>query len=253
MKTIGRFLFSLYLWTVVVSITCLISSLILLSSPLILFDRSRRLAHRLGTIWGTSLLGLNPFWKLRIVGADQIQKEKSYVLVANHVSLADIVCLFSLHHQFKWLAKKSLFKIPFLGWSMGAMGYIPLERGKYESIRTSYQEALGWLGKNVSVLIFPEGTRSRSGAMGNFKGGAFRLALESGRPLVPIVLAGTQNVISKGTAAFGKPGIAYLSILPPIETKNLGVREEEKLKEKVETLMRNEFEKRNRMLARVTI
>ncbi len=251
MSIIGRFLFSLYLWIVVILITTLVSSLILLSFPLALVDPHRRLAHRLGTVWGTLLLKLNPFWRFQRVGARHVQKGKSYVIVANHSSLSDIVCLFSLNHPFKWLAKKSLFQIPFLGWAMSVMQYIPLERGRHRSIRESYREALGWLGKNVSILIFPEGTRSRTGRMGHFKSGAFRLALDSGRPLLPIVLAGTQHVISKGNPGFGKFGVAYMSILPPIETQGMSLEEEEELRKKVEGLMQKELDKRNRMLARL--
>ena len=251
MKAFLRFLFSLYLWTGVVSVTALVSCLILLSYPFTLFDPSRRWAHRLGSLWGILLIRLNPFWRLRVVGQKRIRNDRTYVLVANHASLSDIVCLFSLGHQFKWLSKKSLFKIPFLGWSMQAMRYIPLERGRYGSIRKSYKEALGWLRKNVSVLIFPEGTRSRSGEMAHFKSGAFRLALESGRPIVPIVLAGTQKIISKGNTGFGRSGLAYMSILPPIETQGLGLEEERRLREKIERAMRKELEKRNQLLTRI--
>lgn len=252
MKKIGRFLFSLYLWGMVILITAFVSTLILLSAPLTLFDPQRRLAHRLGGLWSGLLRKLNPFWRFRVIGAGRIRKDKSYVLVANHASLSDIICLFSLSPQFKWLAKESLFQIPFLGWSMSVMGYIPLERGQHGSIKRSYQEALDWLGRDVSILIFPEGTRSRSGEMGRFKSGAFRLALESGRPIVPIVLAGTQKVIAKGKTAFGNPSVATMTILPPIETKGLDLKEEGAFKEKVEALMRKELEKRNRILERLS-
>lgn len=251
MKKIGSFLFSLYLWAVVGTVTALISTLILVSSPLAFFDRDRRWAHALGGVWGKLLIGLNPFWRVQIRGMKHVRRRQGYVLVANHASLSDIVCLFALGHQFKWLAKKSLFKIPFLGWSMSAMGYIPLERGRHGSIRTSYRQALDWLKRNVSVLIFPEGTRSRSGEMGHFKSGAFRLAIEAGRPILPLVLAGTQDVISKGKAAFGKPGTAYLGILPPVETRGLTIQDEESLRKEVEALMRKELAKRNRILARM--
>ena len=250
MKKIGRFLFSLYLWFVVGFVTTVISCLILLSIPLSVFDRNRRWAHRLGTVWGTLLIRLNPFWRIRILGAERIQSEKSYVLVANHASLADIVCLFAIHHQFKWLAKKSLFKIPFLGWSMSAMGYVPLERGKHGSIRDSYHQALDWLRQNISILIFPEGTRSPSGQIGHFKSGAFRLAIESGRPLLPIVLAGTQQVISKGESGFGKLGVAYMSILPAVETDGFREKDQESLRKKVEKLIAEELNRLNRIIAR---
>jgi len=133
MRIFGRFLFSLYLWTVVVSVTGVVSSLILLSFPLALFDRDRRIAHKLGSLWGILLFKLNPFWRLRIVGREKLRNTQGYVLVANHMSLSDIVCLFTLNHQFKWLAKKTLFQIPFLGWSMGVMRYISLERGQHGS------------------------------------------------------------------------------------------------------------------------
>lgn len=251
MTKIGRFLFSLYLWGLVGAVTVVIASLIILSFPLALFDRSRRIAHTLGTVWGRTLIKLNPMWRIRIEGTEHLRKHKSYVLVANHASLADIICLFTIGHQFKWLAKKSLFRVPFLGWAMSVMRYIPLERGRHGSIRESYQEALDWLRKGVSVLIFPEGTRSRTDEMGIFKSGAFRLAIESGEPLLPIVLAGTRNVISKGAAGFGRPSPAYLSILPPVETQGLGLKDEKKLREKVQRLMQEELNKRKRILERV--
>lgn len=251
MSAVLRSLLSFYTWSVVALVTALISSLILLTYPLALIDPKRRWAHWLGSLWGFLLVRLNPLWQFRMVGLKRIKREQSYILVSNHASLADIVCLFTLGHQFKWLAKKSLFRIPFLGWAMQAMGYIQLERGHYGSIRKSYEEALRWLEEGVSVLIFPEGTRSRSGEMGHFKSGAFRLAIESGRPILPIVLAGTQKVISKGKVGFGKPGLAYLSVLDPIETEGLELKEEEMLRRKVEALMHKELAKRNQMLARI--
>lgn len=251
MKSLGPFLFSLYLWTVVCVVTVLVSTLIILSLPLALFDPDRRLAHKLGVFWGVILSKLNPFWQLEIVGRKKIRKNQSYILAANHASLSDIICLFALDHQFKWLAKKSLFSVPFLGWAMQVMGYISLERGQHGSIKKSYQQSLWWLQRNISILIFPEGTRSRTGEIGRFKSGAFRLAIESQKPFLPVVLAGTQNVISKGNARFGAPGLAYISILDPIETRGMGLKDEEKLKTSVETMMRAELQKRNRMIARL--
>jgi len=249
MKNLKTLLLSFYLWTTAALITVLVSSLILLTSPFALFDPDRRWAHRLGVLWAALLLKCNLAWQLRTVGREHLKKGRSYILVANHASLTDIVCLFSLNHEFKWLAKRSLFQVPFLGWAMSVMRYIPLERGQYGSIRTSYGEALGWLKKGVSILIFPEGTRSRTGEIGNFKSGAFKLALETGLPIVPIVLTGTQDVLSKGRTAVGKSGVAYLSVLAPIPVNGFDPKDEVKLRKQVEDVMREEFEKRKRMLA----
>lgn len=251
MKSMIRFLFSIYLWSTIGLATLGVTTLILCALPLALFDPSRRLADRLGEIWAGILLGLNPFWRLEITGRAHLHRHETYVLVSNHASLADIVCLFRLHHPFKWIAKKSLFRVPFLGWAMWAMGYVALERGRHGSIRTSYQKAKEWLGRNVSVVFFPEGTRSRTGEMGKFKSGAFRLAIETGRPVLPIVLAGTQKIISKGKSSFGKPGVAFLSILPAIETARMGPQDDEKLCQRVRSLMLEELQKRDRVLERL--
>lgn len=227
-----------------VLVTVLISSFIFLTLPFAFFDPDRRWAHRLGILWARLLLRLNLCWKLRVFGRENLKKGRNYILVANHASLLDIVCLFSLDHQFKWLAKRSLFQIPFLGWAMSVMRYIPLERGHYGSIRESYTQARDWLRKGISVLIFPEGTRSGTGQMGTFKSGAFRLALETGFPLVPIVLVGTQDILSKGRSAFGKPGTVSIRILPPVEMKDFERKDETRLRNHVEKLMREELEKR---------
>jgi 1-acyl-sn-glycerol-3-phosphate acyltransferase len=248
MKSIGRLLASLYLWGYTVFLTVFFSLLIVLSCPLALVDPTRRFAHRLGSLWARSLIALNPFWRFQIQGAHYLKDDQSYVLVANHASLIDILCLFLLGHPFKWLAKKSLFRIPLFGWAMSVMRYIPLERGQYGSIRQSYGEALEWLRRGVSVVIFPEGTRSRTGEMGRFKSGAFRLAIESGRPVVPVVLAGTRGVISKGSLGFGEAGTAAMSVLPPLPTQGLTLEDEETLRKKVEALIQEELKKTDRLL-----
>lgn len=248
MESIKRILLSVYLWIAVIVVTVGVTSLIVLVWPLALVDPSRRTAHSLGTLWAFLLSRLHPLWRFQSLGIDKLKKNQAYVLVSNHASLSDIVCLFALHHPFRWLAKRSLFYIPFLGWAMKSMGSIPLVRGRHGSIRDSYAKSLEWLQRGVSVLIFPEGTRSRTGEIGKFKSGAFKLALESGRPIVPIVLAGTQQVIAKGKSSFGRPGRAVMNVLAPIETKGLTPKDEEMLRSRVENLMREELRKRNESL-----
>lgn len=241
MESLKRILLSVYLWSAVSVVTVLASTLIVLVWPLALVDPSRRVAHSLGTLWASLLLRLNPLWRFQSLGRERIKKNQAYVLISNHASLSDIVCLFTLRHPYRWLAKRSLFYIPFLGWAIKAMGSIPLERGRHGSIRDSYAKSLEWLKQGVSVLIFPEGTRSRTGEMGKFKSGAFKLAIESGCPIVPIVLAGTQQIIAKGKSSFGRPGRAVMSVLDPIETKGLDPDGDKALRNRVENLMREEL------------
>lgn len=208
-----------------------------------LFDRNQRISHHIANVWGKLIIRANPFWKLTISGSERIKKNKAYVLVANHASLADIVCLYCLGKPFKWLAKKSLFRIPFFGWTMSLLRYIPLERGRHGSIRDSFQTAQEWLEKGVSVLIFPEGTRSRSGELGEFKNGAFKLAIRAQKPIVPIVLWGTFEAISKGKMTMAGAIKGRIQVLHEVDTAGYKEEEHEALKKKVWELMNQELNK----------
>ena len=102
------------------------------------------------------------------------------VYVSNHQSLFDIMALLAINRPFKWVAKGSLFTIPFLGWSMDAARYVKLTRDRHHSIRSAYREAQQWLVDGVSVFFFPEGTRSHTGQLSSFKSGAFKIAAKTG-------------------------------------------------------------------------
>jgi 1-acyl-sn-glycerol-3-phosphate acyltransferase len=207
---------SLGIWFGIALMTVLFVFLIYVISPLYLIDRKRRAGHWLASVWGRSLVFLNPFWSVRVIGRGNLDKNKAYVMVSNHQSMGDIIALYFLRAHFKWLAKESLFSVPVLGWGMSMVGYIRLTRGKVGSIRNSIQDASDWLRKGVSVLFFPEGTRSLTGEIGTFKNGAFKLALQCHMPILPIVVAGTRDAVPKGSWVFQKKVNALISILPPI-------------------------------------
>lgn len=205
-----------------------------------LFDRKDRFTYRLANLWGQTIVNINPQWKIKIIDDHYIKPNKGYVIVANHTSLADIVCLFCLNKHFKWVAKSSLFKIPFFGWSMSLLKYISLSRGQHGSIRDSFNESIECLNKDVSVLIFPEGTRSRSGQLAEFKNGAFKLALATKKPIVPVVIRGTGAALTKGNATISAMARGFLKVLPPIEVSDYG-ENYERLKTKVWNLMNEEL------------
>ena len=167
-------------------------------------------------------MALNPYWSIQVSGLEHIDHKKTYVIIANHQSMADIVVLYQTKMQFKWVAKASLFKVPFIGWCLSLIKHIKLTRGDFASIKEIYQKASYWLQKDMSVLFFPEGTRSSSAEMGAFQNGAFKLAIKEKKPILPICLKGTQAAIPKGSWIFKTKVNGEVIVLEPISTDGYG-------------------------------
>lgn len=190
--------------------------LMLLSPFTILFDRQKSILHYLTSLWGYHFVLLNPFWQCRFEGTDYLKCGQSYVIVANHQSLADVFVLSGLKHHFKWVSKDSLFRIPFFGWNMRLNEYVAVKRGNANSIREMMSSCKKWLSQGVSIMMFPEGTRSENGRMSDFRDGSFRLSLDSNVPLVPVVITGTREVLAKHSFIFNLSAKMTIKILPPI-------------------------------------
>ena len=182
------------------------------------FDRKKKITHRQCFWWSDLLIGLNPFWDLKVSGLEHIDHKKTYVIIANHQSLADIVVLYQIKMQFKWVAKASLFKVPFIGWCLSLIKHIKLTRGDFSSIKEIYHAASFWLRQGMSVLFFPEGTRSSTDQMGEFQNGAFKLAIKEQKPILPVCLTGTQAAIPKGSWIFKSKVAAKVMVLEPVPT-----------------------------------
>jgi 1-acyl-sn-glycerol-3-phosphate acyltransferase len=161
------------------------------------FDRRKVLLHRFTCFWASLYSWLNPAWPVSVRGREKIRPGVAYVMVANHLSLLDILVLFRLFRHFKWVSKVENFRIPFIGWNMRLNGYIELVRGNRESVVDMMRQCRETLAAGSSVMMFPEGTRSPSGRMRAFKPGAFELALASGSPILPIALEGTADALPK--------------------------------------------------------
>lgn len=227
-----KILLSILIWTVGAILTIILYFAMLLCVVLIYpFDKRRMNAHRQCFWWSSAVVTLNPYWKLEVNGTSNIDKNRTYIIIANHQSLADIVLTYQTRMQFKWVAKKSLFKIPFIGWSLSLAKHIKLERGNFGSIKTVYREAAQWLRNGVSVLFFPEGTRSETNEMGDFRNGAFKLAIKEHVPILPIVFEGTGTAIPRGSWIFTTKTSAKLTILPAIETSSYQPSEFAKLRD----------------------
>jgi 1-acyl-sn-glycerol-3-phosphate acyltransferase len=182
----------------------------------VLFDRRRYILHQWTCRWSDIILGMNPYWKVRVEGREKIDPSKVYVMVSNHQSGLDILVLFKLHKHFKWVAKKGLFKIPFIGWNMGLNGYISIERSRGRSKLQMMDKAADSIRAGNSVIMFPEGTRSRDGNLQPYKSGAFRLAKEAATDILPIAIKGTFYAIKKGGFIVHKNKAMIVRVLDPI-------------------------------------
>ena len=184
------------------------------------FDKQRKVVHAQCFWWADALIGFNPFWDVKVYGLENIDPHKTYVITANHQSMADIVVLYKTRMQFKWVAKESLFSVPFIGWCLSLGKHVKLARGEFGSIKKIYREAAAWLRQDMSVLFFPEGTRSLTDNMNEFQNGAFKLAIKEKKPVLPIAIQGTRKAISKGNWIFKTRVHSTIKVLPPIETKD---------------------------------
>jgi 1-acyl-sn-glycerol-3-phosphate acyltransferase len=175
---------------------------------------------------------LNPLWTFRRSGTPPADPRRPYVVVANHESFADILLISHLPWEMKWLSKAELFRIPFLGWLMRLAGDIPVRRGEGRSAVEALQACRKVLAGKVSVMIFPEGTRSATGEMLPFKDGAFRLAVSLGMPILPLALTGTGPALPKRGVLLGRSR-AEVRVLEPVETTGLTTKDVPALREKV--------------------
>lgn len=180
-----------------------------------LFDENGKGVHCVGRFWAGLHLKVSGV-KVVMEGLEHLASPP-YVFMCNHQSALDIYSLLaSLPLSFKWIAKRQLFKIPFIGWAMGRAGYISIDREKPREALKAIEEAAGKIRGGMNIIIFPEGTRSFDGTLLPFKKGGFTLALRAMVPIVPIGIYGTSQLQPKGNFVPKKKGVIYIRIGEPI-------------------------------------
>lgn len=180
------------------------------------FDKERRLVHRWMLFQGSFMAVTCPLWRLTIEGREKIKQDEAYIMICNHQSILDILLLNRLGNSFRWVSKTENYRLPILGASMRMARYIEIERGNKESVIRMMDLAVEALDKGISVMMFPEGTRSRDDQPGPFKTGAFQLALRANRPVLPIILDGTGKVLPKKGLKFSSGHRLRLKVLDPV-------------------------------------
>jgi 1-acyl-sn-glycerol-3-phosphate acyltransferase len=192
------------------------------------FDPNRVVAGRFLRLVGVAISLTFPPWRLRVEG--RWPAGGPFVVVANHQSILDILLLSRLPREMKWVAKESLFGVPWAGWMLRLSGDIPVRRGDPESGGEALARARAYLDRGMSVMVFPEGTRSTTGELLPFKTGAFRLALEAGVPVLPVAVSGTGAGMPKG-GPWVRPCRAIARILEPVGTAGRGPGEAARLRD----------------------
>lgn len=222
----------LFLIPAITLYTIVLGTLSLLSS---LVDRAGALAHWCARTWSRLIL-VTTGVRVSVAGLERLAPGRTYVFVANHQSIYDIPILFwTLPFQLRIIAKESLGNIPFLGWHLRRAGHMLVDR-RHPERRKIFAWASRLTANGLSLIVFPEGTRSRDGRVGRFKGGSFYLALEAGLPVVPISVVGSRHVMMKGRLAT-YPGDVRLVVHEPIDTRGLAGSDAKEFGERVRRII----------------
>ncbi len=246
MSTIGepmlmrliKMLGSLLFWGfIVVSSILLFPVSVFLYLVTVPFDRRRFVLHKFTSFWASLYTWLNPVWNVRVVGREKLHESGPTVLVANHLSLVDILVLFRLQSHFRWVSKVENFRVPCVGWNMRLCGYIPLRRGDAKSIQAMMRQCDRAIADGNSILMFPEGTRSSSGRLRSFKPGAFQIAARNGIPIQPIIIRGTAEALPKrGFVLRGRHAIS-IEVLDVIPADEVVACDYEEMMERVRSIV----------------
>jgi 1-acyl-sn-glycerol-3-phosphate acyltransferase len=196
------------------------------------FDPRGRKQHWCAQTW-CKLIANTAGARVRVHGAENIRPGVSYVFLSSHQSYMDIPAMLGyLPAQLRIAAKRSLFRIPFMGWHLSRAGHIPIDRRSTENAIAAMQRAAGYLTDGVCVFLYPEGTRSRTGVLQPFKKGGFKLALQAGVPIIPVTITGTREVLPVDSIIF-RPGPVEMYVDAPIPTQGLTENDLEGLMQKV--------------------
>jgi 1-acyl-sn-glycerol-3-phosphate acyltransferase len=229
----------LSVWAWLVLVLCILlwfPTLVIVRLVTIPFDRPGYITGYLFRRIGPVMATLNPLWRFRYGGRMPANPRRPFVVVSNHESFADILLISHLPWEMKWLSKAELFRIPVMGWMMWLVGDVPVKRGFGPSALEAMERCRRILRQRISVMIFPEGTRSRTSELLPFKDGAFRLAIEAGVPVLPLAVSGTRDALPKHDWRFGR-SVAEVRVLEPVETAGLTLADIPALKAQVREMI----------------
>jgi 1-acyl-sn-glycerol-3-phosphate acyltransferase len=227
---------SIILWVVIST-----AVLGLIAIVVAFFNRTGNPVHIIARLWAKGILSVSRI-RVTLKGQHHIDPSRSYIYMANHQSNFDIpVLLAHLPVQFRWLAKAELFRIPIFGRAMRGAGYVKIDRFNQQSAFESIREAAAKMKNGVSIMMFPEGTRSRDGTLRPFKKGGFIMAVDSGVPIMPIIIKGTGSIMEKGRLRINS-GEVLMQVESPVQTSGYTRETKEALMQSVRSVISRGYE-----------
>ncbi|MBQ7342748.1 MAG: 1-acyl-sn-glycerol-3-phosphate acyltransferase [Alistipes sp.] len=201
------------------------------------FDKQRKVVHELSRALVYMFVMVPPMWRRRVEGLEHIEKDKPYVIVINHQSMVDIMMLYLVPMIFRWVSKREAYRIPFIGRFLLLHGDITIDRKQgSKAMRKVMEKGQMWLGRGVSVSMFPEGTRSKDGEIHRFKAGAFALAKEAGVGILPVVMDGSTTMF-KPSMMVNWRNEFVIRVLPPVTAEEVAQTDQNELMEQVRERM----------------
>jgi len=228
MKLLPQKIYSIIAWISMVTASIIVTPFFLLVWLCTFWwDRRRVATHFMGTFWAWLYQAIVPYWKLELKGREKIPWNRPVIMVSNHRSQADILSLYKIRRPFKWTSKSENFRMPFVGMVLTLTRCIPVNRESLRSGSKFIGRAESEIKKGSSILLFPEGTRSKTESMRIFKEGAFLLAKKTESPIIPIVHTGSENSFPGSTWIMGPASIRIrvLDEIPAETVKALNVKE----------------------------
>ena len=207
------------------------------------FDRYHQIPNRILKGLGFLMIRANPGWSVQFDGIEHYERGQPTVFVANHQSFLDMPLTYLLPWTMKWVAKKSLFHIPILGWIIYMTGHLGIDRESLRSVKL-LDKLVEPIHEGIPAMFFPEGTRTTTGDIGRFKNGAFTLARQYNFTLQPLVLEGGYAAMPSGSWRFNFKADFYVSILPAVDpgefksTEELREHVREAMTEKLDSIRR---------------
>ncbi|MEG2121353.1 MAG: lysophospholipid acyltransferase family protein, partial [Rikenellaceae bacterium] len=204
------------------------------------FDKKKEFLKYVSMLYSKGIILINPLWRIKIIGKENMRKGVAYVVCINHRQMLDIPLINTLNINMRWVSKRDVYKLPFIGAVLRMRDDIAIDRGGVASTKMMFRRCKDEIARGVSIGIFPEGTRSKTGRLEEFKDGGFLTSKQSNTPILPIVTTGTWEAERVGKYKLKYPLTFLISILPEITTEEVAKLSTKELSKKVHEIMLEE-------------